>query len=59
MNPIATIVLSAVLGVAGAVVVVSLDSMAADVVGVVALACGLAGTVWAALRMARDPDATG
>ena len=59
MNPIAAIVLSAVLGVAGAVVVVGLDSMVADVVGVVALACGLAGTVWAALRMARDPDAAG
>jgi hypothetical protein len=51
------IALSAVLGIAGAVAVIAVASTAADVVGVLTLACGLAGTIWAALRMARDPDA--
>jgi len=57
MSPILTIALSTVLGIAGAVAVIAVASTAADVVGVLTLACGLAGTIWAALRMARDPDA--
>lgn len=54
---IATIGLAAVVGVAGAVAVVALDSVIADVVGVAALACGLAATIWSALRLASASDA--
>lgn len=51
------IVLAAALGIAGAVAVVALHSTVADVVGVAAMACGLAGALWAALRLAGDSDA--
>jgi hypothetical protein len=53
VGPIATIVLAGVVGIAGAVAVVALDSAVADVVGGVALASGLAATLWATLRMAQ------
>jgi hypothetical protein len=56
MSPITTIVLAGIVGIAGAVVVVAFDSVLADAVGIAALACGLAATIWAALRMARDPE---
>jgi hypothetical protein len=52
MSPIATIVFAGAVGIAGAVAVVALDSTFADAIGIAALACGLAATVWAALRMA-------
>jgi hypothetical protein len=57
-GPIATIVSATLLGIAGAVAVVVLDSTLADVVGYAALACGLAATTWAALRLAADSDAS-
>ncbi len=53
-GPIATIVLAALVGVAGAVAVVMLDSAVADVIGVLALACGLAAVLWAVVRVAND-----
>jgi hypothetical protein len=56
-GPIAMVVLAAALGIAGAVAVVALDSTVADVVGVAAMACGLAAALWAALRLAGDSDA--
>ena len=56
-GPIATIVLAAPLGIAGAVAVVVVHSTVADVVGVAALACGLAAALSAALRLASDSDA--
>jgi hypothetical protein len=58
VHPIATIVLAALVGVAGAVAVVALDSTLADVLGVAAMACGLGATLWATLRMATDSDAS-
>jgi hypothetical protein len=58
MSPIATIVFAGLVGIAGAVAVVALDSAFADAVGIVALACGLAATVWAALRMASGSEAS-
>jgi hypothetical protein len=57
-GPIATIVLAAALGIAGAVAVVVLHGTVADVVGVAAMACGLAAALWAALRLAGDSDAS-
>jgi hypothetical protein len=54
----ATIVLAALVGIAGAVVVVVLHSTLADVVGVAAMAGGLAATIWSALRLASDSDAS-
>ena len=57
-GPIATIVLAAPLGIAGAVAVVVVHSTVADVVGVAAMACGLAAALWAALRLASDSDAS-
>ena len=59
MSPIATILLAGIVGIAGAVAVVALDSALADAVGIAALACGLAATIWATLRMTSDPDARG
>lgn len=55
-GPIATIVLAAPLGIAGAVAVVGLHSTVADVAGVAAVACGLAAALWAALQLASDSD---
>jgi hypothetical protein len=52
-GPIATIVLAAGLGIAGAVAVVVLHNTVADVVGVAATACGLAAALWAALQLAQ------
>jgi hypothetical protein len=57
-GPIATIVLAAALGIGGAVAVVVLHSTVADVVGVAAMACGLAAALWAALRLASDSDSS-
>jgi hypothetical protein len=57
-GPIATIMLAALVGIAGAVAVVAFDSVVADAFGVTALFCGLAGVVWAALRLASGPDAS-
>lgn len=56
-GPIATIVLAAPVGIAGTVAVVVLQSTVADVVGVAAMAGGLAAALWAALRLASDSDA--
>jgi hypothetical protein len=58
-GPIATIVLAALVGVAGAVAVIVLDSAVADVIGVLALACGLAAVLWAVLRVANDSGFSG
>jgi hypothetical protein len=55
---IATIVLAVLVGIAGAVAVVVLDSAVADVIGVAAMACGLAATVWATLRLTNDSGAS-
>ena len=57
-RPVFTIVLAGLLGIAGAVVVVALDSALADAVGIAALACGLAATIWAALLMAGETGAS-
>jgi hypothetical protein len=58
-GPISTIVLAGLVGVAGAVAVVALDSVAADVVGLAALACGLAAALWSALRLASGSAGSG
>lgn len=57
-GPIATIIFAALVGVAGAVAVVVLHSAVADVVSVAAVACALAATLWAALRLANDSDSS-
>ena len=57
-GPIATIVLATPLGIAGAVAVVVLHSTVADVVGVAAMACGVAAALWAALQLASDSDSS-
>jgi hypothetical protein len=57
-GPITTIVLAALVGIVGVVAVVVLHSAAADVVGVAAMACGLAATVSAALRLVSDSDSS-
>jgi ABC-type cobalamin transport system permease subunit len=56
-GPLATIVLAAALGIAGAVAVVALHNTVADMVGVAAMAFGLAAALWAATRLAGDSDA--
>lgn len=55
-GPIATIVFASLVGIAGAVAVVVLQSTLADVVGIAAVACGLVAVLWAALRLASDSD---
>jgi hypothetical protein len=51
VGPIATIVLATLVAIAGAMVVVALDSTVADIVGLAALAGGLGATVWSAVRL--------
>jgi hypothetical protein len=57
MSPITTIVFAGSIGIAGAVVVVALDSPLGDALGIITRACGLAATILAALRMASGSDA--
>jgi hypothetical protein len=56
MSPITTIVFAGTVGIAGAVAVSALDSALGDAVGIITLACGLAATIWAVLRMASGSD---
>jgi hypothetical protein len=58
MGPIATIVLAGLVGIAGAVAVVVFDSIVADAVGIAALTCGLAATLWSVQRLAGDSGAS-